>query len=55
MALAQKTNILLLDEPTTYLDISHLLEVMELLRTINQHNDLTGYTTYNKLPTIAII
>ncbi|MEI3607544.1 ABC transporter ATP-binding protein [Pseudogracilibacillus sp. SE30717A] len=41
MALAQKTNILLLDEPTTYLDIAHQLEVMELLTYIKAHYDLT--------------
>lgn len=32
MALAQGTNCILLDEPTTYLDISHQLELMALSR-----------------------
>ena len=32
MALAQDTDYILLDEPTTYLDISHQLELMRLLR-----------------------
>ncbi|WP_139992735.1 heme oxygenase [Paenibacillus paridis] len=41
MALAQKTDIILLDEPTTYLDISHQLEVMGMLRKINQEHGIT--------------
>ena len=32
MALAQDTDYILLDEPTTYLDISHQIELMNLLR-----------------------
>jgi iron complex transport system ATP-binding protein len=35
MALAQDTPILLLDEPTTYLDVAHQLEVLDLLRELN--------------------
>ena len=40
-ALCQKPDVLLLDEPTTYLDISYQLEVMELVRTINEKFDIT--------------
>ncbi len=36
MALAQETPILLLDEPTTYLDIAHQLEVLDLLTELNR-------------------
>lgn len=35
MALAQETPILLLDEPTTYLDIAHQIELMELFTELN--------------------
>ncbi len=41
MALAQKTKVLILDEPTTYLDVSHQLEVMELLKKINEEYKIT--------------
>lgn len=36
MTLAQATDTLLLDEPTTYLDLAHQIEVLELLRALNQ-------------------
>jgi iron complex transport system ATP-binding protein len=36
MALAQQTDILLLDEPTTYLDLAHQVEVLDLLTDLNQ-------------------
>lgn len=36
MALAQETEILLLDEPTTFLDIAYQLDVLELLATLNR-------------------
>ncbi|WP_433666171.1 ABC transporter ATP-binding protein [Nocardia sp. CA-136227] len=38
MALAQGTDILLLDEPTTYLDLTHALEVLDLVDRL--HDDL---------------
>ncbi len=41
MALAQKTELLFLDEPTTYLDISHQLEILSLLRKLNRENGVT--------------
>lgn len=41
MALAQEPKILILDEPTTYLDICHQLEVMELIARLNQEEGLT--------------
>ncbi|MBS7008815.1 ABC transporter ATP-binding protein [Anaerostipes sp.] len=41
MALAQETEILILDEPTTYLDMSHQLEILSLLKELNQKNGTT--------------
>ncbi|MFJ5771991.1 ABC transporter ATP-binding protein [Psychrobacillus sp. NPDC093180] len=41
MAIAQRPKILLLDEPTTYLDISHQLEVMELVKELNERFNVT--------------
>ena len=35
MALVQETPIILLDEPTTYLDLAHQLEILELLKELN--------------------
>ncbi|WP_336367716.1 ABC transporter ATP-binding protein [Marinobacter sp. C2H3] len=41
MALAQETDVLLLDEPTTFLDWGYQLEVLELLSTLNREHGLT--------------
>lgn len=41
MALAQQTQILLLDEPTTFLDIRHQLEILSLVRELNRTHGLT--------------
>lgn len=41
MALAQDTETIFLDEPTTYLDMNHQLEILELLAELNQHHGKT--------------
>lgn len=41
MALAQETEIIFLDEPTTYLDMAHQLEVLELLQKLNREQART--------------
>jgi iron complex transport system ATP-binding protein len=41
MVLAQETDIVLLDEPTTYLDLTHQIEVLDLLYELNEREQRT--------------
>lgn len=41
MALAQQTDILLLDEPTTFLDVTHQVEILDLLTDLNRQRGTT--------------
>ncbi|UPW03999.1 ABC transporter ATP-binding protein [Rhodococcus pyridinivorans] len=41
MMLAQQTDLLLLDEPTTFLDVSHQVEVLDLLTDLNRDRGTT--------------
>ena len=41
--------MLLLDEPTTYLDINHQFEIMELLRRLNEERGLTVVMVLHEL------
>ena len=41
MTLAQETDIIMLDEPTTYLDMSYQLEILEVLERLNKQKSIT--------------
>ena len=43
MALAQETEVLLLDEPTTYLDMSHQLDVLQIVEKLNKDHNCGRY------------
>ncbi|MGW9112092.1 ABC transporter ATP-binding protein [Microbacterium sp. NPDC055683] len=47
--LAQETPLLLLDEPTTYLDIAHQIDVLELCRRLNREHGVTIVAVLHEL------
>jgi iron complex transport system ATP-binding protein len=49
LALAQAPKVLLLDEPTTYLDIHYQLELLELLQRLNREQNLTIITVLHDI------
>lgn len=49
LTLAQEPQVLLLDEPTTFLDLQHQLELLDLLKTLNQQRQLTIITVLHDL------
>lgn len=53
MALAQQTDILILDEPTTYLDLAHQLEILNLLKELNEKQGTTIVMVIHELNNAA--
>lgn len=49
LALAQETDILLLDEPTTYLDLAHQVDLLDLLAEINEERGTTMVMVLHEL------
>lgn len=49
LTLAQAPRVLLLDEPTTFLDLHHQLELLELLKDLNQRQQLTIITVLHDI------
>lgn len=49
MTLAQETEIIMLDEPTTYLDMSYQLEVLEVLEKLNKEKNITVVIVLHEL------
>jgi iron complex transport system ATP-binding protein len=54
MALAQEPSLLLLDEPTAHLDISHQIEILELLRKLNREKKVTVIAAMHDLNLAAL-
>ncbi|WP_042220720.1 ABC transporter ATP-binding protein [Oceanobacillus manasiensis] len=55
MALAQQPTVLLLDEPTSYLDIHHQLEIIELLKQLNTEQGITIILVLHDINQAAMI
>jgi iron complex transport system ATP-binding protein len=48
-ALAQEPALLLLDEPTSHLDVGHQIQILDLMRTLNRRDGLTVVTVLHDL------
>lgn len=55
MALVQQPNVLLLDEPTTFLDIHHQLEIIELVKQLNSEHGMTIIMVLHDLNQAAMV
>jgi iron complex transport system ATP-binding protein len=53
-ALAQEPEILLLDEPTTHLDIRHAIEILELVAAVNRERGVTVVAVLHDLTSVAL-
>jgi len=53
-ALAQEPQLLILDEPTTFLDLNHQVEIMELLQELSEKNNLTVLLTSHDINLAAM-
>jgi len=49
LAIAQKTKIILLDEPTTFLDINFQIQMLDLIKNLNQKNNTTIITVIHDI------
>jgi iron complex transport system ATP-binding protein len=49
MALAQETEVLLLDEPTTFLDLAHQVDVLDLIHELNAERGVTVVAVLHEL------
>lgn len=54
LALAQEPEVLLLDEPVVHLDISHQIEILELIKELNRRRNLTVLATMHDLNLAAL-
>ncbi len=53
-ALAQEPRLLLLDEPTTFLDLRHVIEILELIRELNRCERVTVVAVLHDLTTASM-
>jgi len=49
MCLAQEPQLLLLDEPTSHLDIGHQLSILDLIATLNRETGMTIIAVFHEL------